>query len=209
MDHRRDNDPLTAEPLPAVLEFVRQAGTQARRTAGICTGGFILAEASLLAGRRVTTHWFFAQEMQKRYPDIDVDDDRIYIVDGPNWTSAGMTAGLDLALGMVEKDLGAGVARSVAHNLVMHQRRSGGQSQHSEMLDLAPKSDRIQNALNYARRHLAGPLSVEELAEIANLSPRQFTRMFTAETGQSPAKAIEGLRLETARLMIEQSCHYI
>ncbi|WP_044874401.1 GlxA family transcriptional regulator [Pseudomonas sp. LFM046] len=201
------NDPLTKEPQAAVLDFVRRAGGQARRTAGICTGGFILAAAGVLAGRRATTHWAFAADMQKRYPDIAVDDDRIYIVDGPIWTSAGMTAGLDLALGMVEKDLGAEVARSVAHNLVMHQRRSGGQSQHSEMLDLAPKSDRIQNALNYARRNLARPLSVEELADTAHLSPRQFTRVFTAETGQSPAKAIEGLRLEAARLMIEQSRH--
>ncbi len=108
---------------------------------------------------------------------------------------------------MVEKDLGADVARSVAHKLVMHQRRSGGQSQHSEMLDLAPKSDRIQNALDYARRNLGSPLTVETLAEAVHLSPRQFSRVFTAETGQSPARAIEGLRLEAARLMIEQSAH--
>ncbi|MBD2839874.1 GlxA family transcriptional regulator [Pseudomonas sp. JM0905a] len=201
------NDPLAETPPQAVLDFVRQAASQARRTAGVCTGGFVLAEAGLLDGRRATTHWAFALEMRKRFPDIDVEDDRIYIVDEPIWTSAGMTAGLDLALGMVEKDLGAEAARSVAHKLVMHQRRSGGQSQHSEMLDLAPKSDRIQNALNYARNHLSRPLGVEELAEVVHLSPRQFTRVFTAETGQSPAKAIEGLRLEAARLMIEQSRH--
>ena len=201
------NDPLAEPPPKAVLDFVRLAGSQARRTAGVCTGGFVLAEAGLLAGRRATTHWAFALEMRKRFPDIDVEDDRIYIVDEPIWTSAGMTAGLDLALGMVEKDLGAEAARSVAHKLVMHQRRSGGQSQHSEMLDLAPKSDRIQNALNYARSHLNRPLGVEELAEVVHLSPRQFTRVVTAETGQSPAKAIEGLRLEAARLMIEQSRH--
>lgn len=201
------NDPLAAETSPIVLDFVRQASSQARRTVGICTGGFVLAEAGLLSGRRATTHWAFAQAMQKRYADIAVEDDRIYIVDGPVWTSAGMTAGLDLALGMVEKDLGADLARSVAHSLVMHQHRSGGQSQHSEMLALAPKSDRIQSALNYARSHLNRPISVEELADFVHLSPRQFTRVFTAETGQSPAKAIEGLRLEAARLMIEQSRH--
>jgi len=201
------NDPLTTPPTEVALDFVRRAGSQARRTVGICTGGFVLAEAGLLAGRRVTTHWAFAHEMRKRFPDIEVEDDRIYLVDGPIWTSAGMTAGLDLALGIVEKDLGAEVARSVAHKLVMHQRRSGGQSQHSEMLDLAPKSDRIQSALNYARNHLNRSLSVDELAEVVHLSPRQFTRVFTAETGHSPAKAIEGLRLEAARLMIEQSRH--
>lgn len=200
-------DPTTS-PAPAqVLAFLRKASRRARRIAGICTGGFVLAEAGLLAERRATMHWAFAREMRKRFPDIRVEDDRIYIVDGPIWTSAGMTAGLDLALAMVEKDLGADVARSVAHKLVMHQRRSGGQSQHSEMLDLAPKSDRIQNALDYARKNLSRSLTVEELAEAVHLSPRQFSRVFTLETGKSPAKAIEGLRLEAARLMIEQSRH--
>ncbi|RAU40388.1 GlxA family transcriptional regulator [Pseudomonas sp. RIT411] len=199
--------PLATEPSPTLLDFVRQAGAQARRTAGICTGGFALAAAGLLDGRRATTHWSFARAMQERYPQIRVEEDRIFIVDGPVWTSAGMTAGLDLALGMVEKDLGMDVARSVAHRLVMQQFRSGGQTQHSELLALAPKSDRIQTALAYARQHLSRALSVEELAEVAHLSPRQFSRVFTAETGQSPAKAIEGLRLEAARLMIEQTCH--
>ena len=187
--------------------FLRRTSARARRIAGICTGAFVLAEAGLLAQRRATTHWAFGRDMQRCYPEIRVEDDRIYIVDGPIWTSAGMTAGLDLALAMVEKDLGADAARSVAHKLVMHQRRAGGQSQHSEMLELAPKSDRIQNALNYARQNLGRALSVEDLAEAVHLSPRQFSRVFTHETGQSPAKAIERLRLEGARLMIEQSRH--
>ncbi|WP_321815370.1 MULTISPECIES: GlxA family transcriptional regulator [unclassified Paraburkholderia] len=201
------NDPLIEPPPAKVLAFLRKTAPRARRIAGICTGGFVLAEAGLLAQRRATTHWAYGREMQRRFPDIRVEEDRIYIVDGPIWTSAGMTAGLDLALAMVEKDLGTDIARSVAHKLVMHQRRAGGQSQHSEMLDLAPKSDRIQNALNYARQNLHGALTVEELAERVHLSPRQFSRVFTLETGQSPAKAIEGLRLEAARLMIEQSRH--
>ncbi|WP_199030513.1 GlxA family transcriptional regulator [Ralstonia sp. ASV6] len=201
------NDPVSS-PAPAeILTFLRKGGRRARRVAGICTGAFVLAEAGLLAQRRATTHWAYGREMQRRFPDIHVEEDRIYIVDGPIWTSAGMTAGLDLALAMVEKDLGADMARSVAHKLVMHQRRAGGQSQHSEMLDLAPKSDRIQNALNYARQNLHRSLTVEELAETIHLSPRQFSRVFTQETGQSPAKAIEGLRLEAARLMIEQGRH--
>lgn len=201
------NDPLSAPASDKMLAFLRKTGPRARRVAGICTGAFVLAEAGLLAQRRATTHWAYGREMQKRFPDISVEEDRIYIVDGPVWTSAGMTAGLDLALAMVEKDLGAEVARSVAHKLVMHQRRAGGQSQHSEMLDLAPKSDRIQNALNYARQNLSRALTVEELAETVHLSPRQFSRVFTLETGQSPAKAIERLRLEAARLLIEQSRH--
>jgi transcriptional regulator GlxA family with amidase domain len=201
------NDPLDT-PTPAdMLAFLRRSAGRARRIAGICTGGFVLAEAGLLANRRATTHWAYAREMQQRFPDVRVEEDRIFIVDGPVWTSAGMTAGLDLALAMVEKDLGAEIARSVAHKLVMHQRRAGGQSQHSEMLDLAPKSDRIQNALNFARKNLNRPLTVEELAGEAHLSPRQFSRVFALETGQSPAKAVEGLRLEAARLLIEKSRH--
>ncbi|KHK57897.1 AraC family transcriptional regulator [Ralstonia sp. A12] len=201
------NDPLSSPAPDKILAYLRRASHRARRIAGVCTGAFVLAEAGLLAQRRATTHWAYGREMQRRFPETRVEEDRIYIVDGPIWTSAGMTAGLDLALAMVEKDLGAEAARSVAHKLVMHQRRAGGQSQHSEMLDLAPKSDRIQDALNYARQNLGGSLTVEALADAVHLSPRQFSRVFTLETGQSPAKAIEKLRLEAARLMIEQSRH--
>ena len=200
-------DPLHTPAPPELVRVVGALGPRARRMAGMCTGAFALAEAGLLDGRRATTHWAWASTLQQRYPAVQVDADRIYVADGPLWTSAGMTAGLDLAMGLVEKDLGAEVARSVARHLLMHQRRSGGQSQHSEMLELAPKSDRIQEVLEYARRNLSKPLSVEELAGVANLSPRQFSRVFTDETGQSPAKAVEGLRLEVARLMIESSRH--
>lgn len=198
--------PLTP-PGDDVLRSVSGFVDAARRTAGLCTGAFVLAQAGVLDGRRATTHWAYANALKRMHPKVKVEEDRIFIVDGPVWTSAGMTAALDMALAMVEKDLGAGLARSIAHKMVMHQRRSGGQSQHSELLALAPKSDRIQNTLDYARQHLNRPLAVEELAQVAHLSPRQFTRVFTAETGQSPAKAIESLRLEAARLMIEQSRH--
>ncbi|MEC5406518.1 GlxA family transcriptional regulator [Paraburkholderia sp. MPAMCS5] len=201
------NDPLASRVSFREPEFLREEVGHAQRIAGVCTGAFLLAEAGLLARRRATTHWAFAREMQRRFPDILVEEDRIYVVDGAIWTSAGMTAGLDMALAMVQMDLGAAVARSVARKLVMHQRRSGGQSQHSEMLDLADKSDRIQKALNYARKNLSRPLTIEELAETVHLSPRQFSRVFTQETGRSPAKAIEGLRLEAARSMIEQTRH--
>ncbi|CAB3957914.1 HTH-type transcriptional regulator CdhR [Achromobacter insolitus] len=199
--------PLSRPVAPGLPQLLKKLAPRARRVAGLCTGAFLLAEAGLLDGRRATTHWHWAEALQQRHPRIQVEADRIYIADGPVWTSAGMTAEMDLALALVEKDLGADIARSVAHRLVMHQRRSGGQSQHSEMLRLAPKSDRIQQALEHARRNLARPLSVEDLAQAASLSPRQFSRVFTAETGQSPAKAIEGLRLEAARLMIETSRH--
>ncbi|MFJ4156338.1 GlxA family transcriptional regulator [Pseudomonas sp. NPDC089752] len=200
---------LTPQSPPGdeVLHSVRGFVEAARRTAGLCTGSFVLAQSGVLDGRRATTHWYYADAMKRTHPKVKVEEDRIFIVDGPVWTSAGMTAALDMALAMVEKDLGAALARSIAHKMVMHQRRSGGQSQHSELLALAPKSDRIQSTLAYARQHLNRPLGVEELAEVAHLSPRQFTRVFTAETGQSPAKAVESLRLEAARLMIEQSRH--
>ena len=136
-----------------------------------------------------------------------MEEDRIFIVDGP--ISAGMAAGIDLALAIVEQDLGADVARAVARQLVVYHRRAGGQSQFSALLELEPKSDRIQNALAYAKRNLDKPLPVGQLAKAAHLSPRQFSRAFRAETGQSPAKAVENLRIETARLMMEQSRHPI
>ncbi|KJV35737.1 GlxA family transcriptional regulator [Luteibacter yeojuensis] len=200
-------DPTTTPADPAVLDFLAGRAQRARRIAGLCTGGFMLAEAGLLDGRRATTHWIYADAMRERFPGVLIEPDRIFVTDGPMWTSAGMTAGLDLALGLVEKDLGSDITRALAHRLVMPHRRSGGQTQHSEMLMLAPRSDRIQDTLDYARRNLSQALGVDELAAVAHLSPRQFSRVFTAETGESPARAVEKLRLEAARTMIEQSRH--
>jgi transcriptional regulator GlxA family with amidase domain len=194
---------------PRLVDFVRQAALRYRRIAGPCTGAFVLAEAGILDGRRATTHWFFARALQARFPKVKLQGDRIFISDGPVWTSAGMTAGIDLALAMVEQDLGPDLARAVAKKLVVYHRRAGGQSQFSTLLELEPKSDRIQSALTYARRNLHAKLSVRQLAEAAHLSPRQFSRAFRAETGQSPAKAVEKLRVEAARLMMEQSRHPI
>jgi transcriptional regulator GlxA family with amidase domain len=194
---------------PGLIEFVRQAPARYRRVAATCTGAFVLAEAGLLDGRRATTHWYHARTLQAQYPTMKMEEDRIFINDGPIWTSAGMTAGIDLALALVEQDLGADLARAVAKKLVVHHRRAGGQSQFSALLELDPKSDRIQSALAYARRNLHTPLTVAQLADAARLSPRQFSRAFHAETGQSPAKAVEHLRIEAARLMMEQTRHPI
>jgi transcriptional regulator GlxA family with amidase domain len=194
---------------PGLIEFVRRALGRHRRIAATCTGAFILAEAGLLDGRRATTHWYYARHLQARFPKVKVEEDRIFIADGPVWTSAGATAGIDLALAMIEQDLGPDVARAVAKKLVVYHRRAGGQSQFSALLELEPKSDRIQSALAYAKRNLTSQLSVSELAKAAHLSPRQFSRAFHAETGQTPARAVENLRVETARLMMEQSRHPI
>lgn len=187
-----------------MCRFLRAGLRNARRVTSICTGAFGLADAGLLDGRRATTHWSFAGELQKRHPAVKVQPDRIFINDGPVWTSAGMTAGIDLVLALVEEDLGVEAARFAARKLVVYHRRAGGQSQHSALLELEPKSDRIQKALVHARANLRETLSVEELAEVAHLSPRQFSRAFKAETGQSPAHAVENLRVEAARALIDE-----
>jgi len=188
----------------ALIEYLRGAVKTTRRVASMCTGAFFLAQAGVLDDRRATTHWAHARELQTTYPKVKVEEDRIFIVDGPVWTSAGMTAGTDLAVSMVERDLGAKVARIIAKRMVMFHRRAGGQLQHSTLLDLDAKTDRIQTALVYAKSNLHTPLTVDRLADAANLSVRQFSRAFREETGQSPAKAVENLRLEAARLMVEQ-----
>jgi transcriptional regulator GlxA family with amidase domain len=192
---------------PAVLSFIRQSAIESRRVASICLGAFLLAEANILNHHRATTHWAFAQEFKKRFPKVTLDEDRIYVVDGNTWTSAGMTAGVDLALAMVEEDLGPEISRLIAKQLVLYHRRSGGQLQYSALLELQPKSDRIQNALSFVRTNLKHPISVEQLAGAANLSLRHFGRAFQAETGLSPSKAIEKLRLEAARLMLDEGRH--
>ena len=197
--------PLDIEkPSPEVLDFLQRTSASTRRIASICMGAFILGESGLLDGRRATTHWLFGKELQSRYPKVRVEVDRIFIADGQIWTSAGMTAGIDLALGLVERDLGPGKAREIARMMVLYHRRAGGQSQHSALLDIEARSDRVQATIQYARRNLSSNLSVERLAAVACLSPRQFSRLFRLETGLSPAKAVENLRLEAARFLLEQ-----
>jgi transcriptional regulator GlxA family with amidase domain len=198
-----------ATPTEGLVRFVRRAAAASRRIASICTGAFVLAEAGLLDGRRATTHWASARQLQRRYPAIKVEEDCIFIADENVWTSAGMTACIDLALALVEADLGFEVSKAVAQKMVVYHRRTGGQSQFSAMLELESKSDRIRQALDYAKRNLRKALSVGELAAVANLSSRQFSRAFRAETGQSPAKAIESLRVEAAKSLVEESRHAI
>ncbi|MHC2086512.1 GlxA family transcriptional regulator [Methylobacterium sp. CM6244] len=192
---------------PVLLAFVRRVAGQARRVASFCRGSFVLAEAGLLAGRQVTAHWRDNAELAARFPDLRVRTDQLYVRDGAIWTSAGMTASVDMALALVEDDLGPGAAREVARRMLLDRRRSGGQPQASDLLDLEPKSDRIQRAFAFARGHLREPLSVTRLADAARLSPRQFNRAVQAEFGLSPAKVIERLRADTARVLLVRSRH--
>ena len=202
----------SAVPAPssrALIDFVREAMPGRRRIASICTGAFLLGEAGLLDGRRATTHWLYARELQRGFPRIRVEEDRIFIIDGPVWTSAGMSAGIDLALGMIEKDFGA---RACARGRPQARRLSPPRRRAIAAFGIARPGCEVRShpeCAGLCQRNLRNALSVEELAEAAHLSPRQFSRAFRAETGQSPAKAVEHLRVEAARLMMEQSRHPI
>jgi len=195
--------------LGGVVDWLRHQGPTARRVASVCSGAFLLAEAGLLDGRRATTHWQRSDAFARLYPQVRMEADRIYVRDGPVWTSAGITAGIDLALAMIEEDLGEAVAQRTAQQLVVHHRRPGGQSQFSELLELGGANGRFGPLLDWARARLAEPLGVERLADQAAMSPRHFARAFAAETGATPAKAVERLRLEAARLRVETTCEPI
>lgn len=184
-----------------IVEWLKRV--TARRIASVCSGAFLLAEAGLLDGKRATTHWDSTERLERNYPKVKLDAERIFIRDGNIWTSAGISAGIDLALALVEDDLGPDVGRRVAQQLVVHQRRPGGQSQFSALVELGGRTGRFVDLIDWMRAHLAEPLTVESLAERAAMSPRNFARAFTAETGTTPAKAVERLRLETARMAVE------
>ncbi|MBP0600837.1 GlxA family transcriptional regulator [Herbaspirillum sp. LeCh32-8] len=186
-------------------DYIVRAAKRSRRIAGVCTGAFVLAAAGVLDGRRATTHWRMAAKLQKMHPQVLVESDRIYSRDGAVWTSAGISAGIDLALALIEDDHGVELAKAVARELVVFHRRPGGQSQFSALQDMDGGSDRIRTALTFARENLHQELTVDILAEVACLSRRQFDRAFSAETGQTPAKAIEQMRAEAARIRIEES----
>jgi transcriptional regulator GlxA family with amidase domain len=182
---------------------VRAAAPLAGRVASVCSGAFVLAAAGLLDGRRATTHWSRTDDFARRFPQIRLEPDRIFVRDGPVWTSAGITAGIDLALAMIADDLGEEIARSTAQQLVVYRRRPGGQSQFSALLELERPEARFGGLVGWARERLAEPLNVERLAAQAAMSPRHFARAFAAETGVTPAKAVERLRVEAARARIE------
>jgi len=186
----------------ATRAFVQTAAASSRRTASVCSGAYVLAAAGLLDGRRATTHWQRTADFARRFPAVKLEPDRIFTRDGPIWTSAGITAGIDLALAMIAEDLGEAVARATAQQLVVYHRRPGGQSQFSTLLELE-QGGRFDGLLAWARENLHEPLTVEQLAEKAAMSPRHFARAFAAEKAVTPAKAIERLRVEAARALLD------
>jgi transcriptional regulator GlxA family with amidase domain len=181
-----------------LIAFLKRA--RVGRMSSVCSGSFQLAQAGLLNGKRATTHWRRAPQMAKLFPEGRVEPDRIFVKDGV-WTSAGVTAGIDLALAMIAEDLGADIATEVAREMVVHAKRPGGQTQHSALLEFS--GERFAKLNAWISEHLADDLSVERLAAEAAMSPRNFARAYAAETGVTPAKAVERMRIEAARAALE------
>ncbi|CAN7279966.1 GlxA family transcriptional regulator [Bradyrhizobium sp. LjRoot220] len=198
-----------AAACPKTLAFVRAVARRGVRVASVCSGAYVLAEAGLLDGRRATTHWQRTRHFVSTYPKVKLEADRIYTRDGNIWTSAGISAGIDLALAMILEDYGDEIAQKTAKQLVLYHRRSGGQSQFSSLLELKAPTGRFGPLLAWAREHLDAPLTVEDMAEQAGMSSRHFTRAFIAETGTTPSKAVERLRIEVARQRVQSSSEAI
>ncbi|MBS0880705.1 helix-turn-helix domain-containing protein [Pantoea sp. JGM49] len=188
-----------------VVDFIRLAAPQARRVVSICGGAMLLAEAGLLDGRRATSHWRLLETLQTRFPRVQVEGGPLYIQDGPIWTSGGVSSGFDLTLALVEEDFGFSVARDIAQDMVMYLRRPGGQMQFSRYQLQQTSTGPIHDLQSWIRANLAKDLSVEKLAERVAMSPRNFTRVFTRETGASPARYVAEARLAAARELLEQS----
>jgi transcriptional regulator GlxA family with amidase domain len=190
---------------PVLVEWVRQQASMARRVASVCTGAFLLGAAGVLDGRRAATHWKFCTRLAERYPAVRVEPDPIFLCDGPVWTSAGVTAGIDLALALVEEDLGRSVALAVARYLVVFLKRPGGQAQFSATLALQTADDKFGALHGWVNDHLGRDLSLSVLAEQVGMSERSFSRHYAEATGQTPARAIEQLRVEAARRLLSES----
>ncbi|MGF1428037.1 GlxA family transcriptional regulator [Kitasatospora sp. LaBMicrA B282] len=194
----------TRAPDPELVARIAALAAGARRVVSVCTGAFLLAEAGLLAGRRAVTHWAYCGTLARRFPEVVVDPEPIFVRDGPVATSAGVTAGIDLALALVEEDLGREAALQVARGLVVYLRRPGGQAQFSTQLAAQfAEREPLREVQRFVAEHPAADLSVAALAERAALSPRQFARLFRAEVGVPPGRYVDRVRLETARRLLE------
>lgn len=189
-----------------LISWIRRTSARSRRVASVCTGTLLLAEAGLLDGQSATTHWAFAAELARRYPNIDVDPDPVFLKNGNVYTSAGVTSGMDLALALVEEDLGRDIALLVARMVVLFLRRQGGQSQFSAQLaSQMAEREPIRDLQDWVVDHLAEDLSVETLAARSGMSPRNFSRVFAREVGMTPARYVELTRVEAARRRLEDS----
>ncbi|WP_214318499.1 GlxA family transcriptional regulator [Nonomuraea sediminis] len=193
---------------PTLIGGIRRLAGIARRTTSVCSGAMCLAEAGLLDGRRATTHWVASRLMRERYPDVQVDEDSIYVRDGDVWTSAGVTSGIDLALALVAEDHGHEVARDTACGLVVYLHRPGGQSQFSMPMSTAvPRDEPLRELQAYIDANPEGDLSVPALARRAGMSERHFSRVFTEQTGLSPGRYVERSRADAARRLLEITDH--
>jgi transcriptional regulator GlxA family with amidase domain len=186
----------------ALVDWVRQRTEDARRVASVCTGAFLLAASGALDGKRAATHWSVCAEFARRFPTVRVESDPIFVRDGTVWTSAGVTAGIDLALALVEEDLGRAAALAVARYLVVFLKRPGGQAQFSAVLSLQAGDDRFGALHEWINQHLAGDISLPVLARQAGMSERSFSRRYAEATGMTPGRAVEQLRLEAARRLL-------
>ncbi len=196
---------LAASGDPQLVAWLTDRAARARRVASVCTGAFLLAAAGLLDDRRAATHWEHCDALKRRYPRVRVEPDPIFVRDGQVWSSAGVTAGIDLSLSLVERDLGRGVALAVARHLVVFLHRPGGQSQFSAALSLQSSEDRFAELHGWISGHLEEDLSVRHLAGRAGMSERTFLRRYAAATGATPARSIERLRLEAARQLLSET----
>ena len=190
---------------PVLVEWVRERAKQSRRVASVCTGAFLLATSGELDGRRATTHWSFCAELARRFPAVTVEPDPIFVHDRSVWTSAGVTAGIDLALALVEEDLGRTLALAVARYLVVFLKRPGGQAQFSATLSLQSAEDSFGALHGWIKEHLSDDISLPTLAREAGMSARSFSRHYLEATGLTPARAVERLRVEAARQMLSES----
>ena len=187
----------------ATRRFVLSCARSARRVTTVCSGTYLLARAGILDGKSATTHWSRTADFGRKFPKVHLQPDRIFVKDGKLWSSAGITAGIDLALALIAEDLGEQIARQTARQLVVYYRRPGGQSQFSALLELERADGRFAALLDHVRGNLSRQLSVAALARFSCMSPRHFARVFRAEIGVSPAKAVERVRVETARAALE------
>ncbi|QJI21693.1 MULTISPECIES: GlxA family transcriptional regulator [unclassified Pseudomonas] len=190
---------------PDLVAWVRDKARHSRRVTSVCTGAFLLAASGLLDGCRVATHWTRCEELARKYPSLQVEANPIFIQQGSVWTSAGVTAGIDLCLALVEEDLGRAVALEVARHLVVFLKRPGGQSQFSVTLSLQKGSSRFSELHAWIAEHLHLDLNIPTLAAACGMSERSFVRHYRAETGQTPARAVELIRVETARRQLADS----